>query len=331
MAKRPDTMETVQLALELLRRIPPRAPITAEALHGQLEAAGLKRDLRTIQRQLKALCQHFDIECLDQDKPYGYRWKEKAKGFSLPSLGPRESLILALAEQQLKPLLPTMLLKSMESFFAQARRNLDPTTSSVLERQWLNKVRVVSTTQPLLPPKLQPGVFEAVSDALYANKWLWIDYQNASGHRTKSDVMPLGLAQQGERLYLACRFQGFNHERNVAMHRIKAAKATDLLFDRPRDFDFDKYDGDARFLIGDGKRIKLSFRITRTAGLHLLESQLSKDQSVKEHPDHYDIKATVVDSFLLDQWLRSFGDDVTHIQKRDAKPHDYELQEAALS
>jgi hypothetical protein len=78
MAKRPDTMETVRLALELLQRIPPRVAVTAEALKAQLEAAGIRRDLRTIQRQLKALCQHFDIECLDQDKPYGYRWKEWA-------------------------------------------------------------------------------------------------------------------------------------------------------------------------------------------------------------------------------------------------------------
>lgn len=67
MRHRPNTMETVKLALELLRRIPARRKITAEQLHAQLADAGIKRDLRSIQRQLKALSDHFDIECDDSD------------------------------------------------------------------------------------------------------------------------------------------------------------------------------------------------------------------------------------------------------------------------
>lgn len=309
-------METVLLALELLRRIPPRRKITADELKRQLEATGIRRDLRTIQRQLSALSAHFEIERDDRDKPYGYRWKEKARGLSLPGLGPQDSLILALAEQQLRKLLPPGLMKSMEAFFHQAQRNLDPASGAVLEGQWLKKVRVVSATQPLLPPAIKPGVFEAVSEALYRNHWLSIDYRNAAGGRTTSDVMPLGLALQGERLYLVCRFRGFEHERNVALHRIQEAKATTLPFDRPRDFDMARYDGEGRFLIGDGKRIRLTFHITRAAGFHLTESRLSQDQTVKEIEDGYEITATVVDSLLLDQWLRGFGDEVCQVKKR---------------
>lgn len=315
MAKRPDTMETVRLALELLQRIPPRVAVTAEALKAQLEAAGIRRDLRTIQRQLKALCQHFDIECLDQDKPYGYRWKERAKGFSLPALGPQESLVLTLAEQQLRPLLPPKLFKSMEGFFAQARRNLGPTSSAELERQWLKKIRVVSTTQPLMPPSIRPGVLEAVSEALYLNLRLHVQYRNAAGQLTKSDVMPLGLAQQGTRLYLVCRFEGFENERNLALHRIETAKLTSLPFERPKMFDLNAYDGDGRFHLGDGRKIKLTFRITRTAGLHIMESPLSVDQTVREGTEYFDISATVVDSVLLDHWLRGFGDDIIRCEK----------------
>ncbi len=320
MGKRPDTMETVHLALELLRRIPPRTAITAEGLHAQLEAAGLKRDLRTVQRQLKMLCQHFDIECLDQDKPYGYRWKEKAKGFSLPSLGPRESLLLALAEQQLRPLLPVNLVKSMEAFFGQARRNLGPTSSAVLERQWLKKVRVVSTTQPLLPPKIAPGVFEAVSDALYANLWLKIDYANAAGGRTRASVMPLGLAQQGARLYLVCRFEGFTNNRILAIHRIRKADVSTIAIDRPKDFDLEKYADDGTFGFGDGKRIRLSFKISKQAGLHLLETPLSTDQTVTEWPACYEIAATVVESLVLDHWLRGFGDQISDVKQSSIEP-----------
>lgn len=306
------------MALELLQRIPPRAMVTAEDLHRQLKAAGIERDLRTIQRQLTALTEHFDIERIDRSRPYRYRWKEKAKGLSLPGLGPRESLILALAEQQLKQLLPTSLMKSMEGFFAQARRNLDPTSNAVREREWLKKVRVVSATQPLLPPKLKPGVFEAVSDALYGNRWLAIDYMNSAGGRTTSDIMPLGLAQQGPRMYLVCRFRGYDDNRILALNRIQSAKVTTLPFDRPKDFDLAKYDADGKFGYGEGKKIRLSFRITKEAGLHLLESQLSEDQTVREFKNCYQITATVIESLQLSQWLRGFGDKITSVRARSS-------------
>jgi predicted DNA-binding transcriptional regulator YafY len=316
MPKRPDALETLKLALELLRRIPRKRKVTALELHTQLLEAGFARDLRTVQRQLEALSEHFEIERDDRSKPYGYRWKDRAEGFSLPSLGAQESLILALAEQQLRNLLPASLLKSMDSFFQQARRNLDPFSKAKREREWLKKVRVVSTTQPLLPPKINPGVFEEVSQALFSNLWLAIDYENAAGERTKSDVMPLGLAQQGTRLYLVCRFQGFDDERILALHRIQSARATTLSFERPKDFDLESYDGEGKFGFGEGKRIRLSFRITKEAGLHLLESPLSADQTVKELEDEYAITATVVETAMLDWWLRGFGDQVSNVKRR---------------
>lgn len=55
-------------------------------------------DLRTIQRQLEMLCQHFDMEQDDRSKPYGYRWLSHSKGFSIPTLNEQESLLLMLAE-----------------------------------------------------------------------------------------------------------------------------------------------------------------------------------------------------------------------------------------
>ncbi len=316
MAKRPDTMGSVAMALELLQRIPPRAMVTAEDLHQQLKAAGIDRDLRTIQRQLTALTAHFDIERIDHNRPYRYRWKEKGKGLSLPGLGPRESLILALAEQQLKQLLPAQLMKSMEGFFAQARRNLDPTSNAVREREWLKKVRVVSATQPLLPPKLKPGVFEAVSDAVYGNCWLAVDYMNSAGSRTKSDIMPLGLAQQGPRMYLVCRFRGYDDNRILALNRIQSARATTLTFDRPKNFDLEKYDADGKFGYGEGKKIRLSFVIDKDAGFHLTESPLSSDQVVQDLGNKYRIIATVVQSLLLEQWIRGFGRGVSSISRR---------------
>jgi len=315
MAKRPNNLETVSLALELLKRIPRHNKITASELHQQLLNTGINRDLRTIQRQLEALTESFDIERDDRSKPYGYRWKVLSRGLSVPGLNEQESLLLALAQRYLQNLLPATLMKSMEGFFSQARSNLDPYSNKNLESEWLGKVRVVDTTQPLLPPEIQPAVFEAVSSALYKNLWLTVDYENAAGVRATRNVMPLGLAQQGPRLYLVCRYEGYDNERSLAIHRIKSADVSSISFTRPPEFSLKKYDADGRFGFGEGKRIALSFNIEKGAGLHLLETPLSKDQTVVEHDDHYRISATVIDTARLDWWLNGFGVNVWESEK----------------
>ena len=314
MAKRPNNLETVFLAIELLKRIRRDRLVSAPELQQQLEGAGYARDLRTIQRQLEELSQHFEIERREDSRPYQYKWKPQAQGFSAPGLNEHESLLLALSERHLSNLLPAHLTQSMKGFFEQAHKNLMPHGGPVKKgSQWMKKVRIVSTTQPLLPPKLVPGVFEQVSQALYDDRWLVIDYVNASGKATSADVMPLGLALQGVRMYLVCRFKGHEDERSLALHRMRKATASTLTFKRPPEFDLEKYDDDGRFSFGEGKRIKIKFTITRSAGQHLLESPLSEDQKVKEVPQGYEISATVVESSYLVKWLRGFGNEILHV------------------
>lgn len=159
-------------------------------------------------------------------------------------------------------------------------------------------------------------MFEAVSEALYGNLWLKLDYCNASGKRSEIEVMPLGLAQQGPRLYLVCRYPGYDNERSLALHRMRAAKVSTLTFERPKSFNLKKYDDDGRFGFGEGERIKLIFCIEKNAGFHLTESPLSTDQQVTAISDtQLEISATVVDSAMLHWWLRGFGDAVTNIRQ----------------
>lgn len=316
MPKRPDALETLQLSHELLRRIPKGRTITAPELHQQLTEAGFERDMRTIQRQLETLAEYYELDRDETTKPFRYSWKPYARGLSLPSLSAQEALLLTLAEQHLRNLLPTRLMKSMEGFFVQARGQLADQKTATRDREWLDKVRVVGTSQPLLPPKIDPDVFDQVSNALYGNQWLEVDYKNAAGKRAKNRVMPLGLAQQGTRMYLVCRFDGYDNERSLALNRIVSARASTLTFDRPAEFDLKKYEDDGRFGYGKGEHIRLQFRIDKEAGLHLLESLLSADQEVKELAEEYEITATVVDSAMLDWWLRGFGESVSKISKR---------------
>ena len=311
---KPNTLETTFLVLALLRRIPRGRKVTAKELREALAAEGFERDERSIQRLLKSLSVEFGIDRDERSIPYGYEWKGPSAGFMLPALSKQESLMLMLAEQQLRPLLPPSVMQSMNGFFEQARANLAPHQNATLEKQWLQKVRVVSETQPLLPPQIAEGVLEQTSQALYNNQWLELDYTNAKEERKQHRVMPLGLAQQGPRIYLVCRFDGYNNERSMALHRVHSAKASTLTFERP-DFDLARYDADGRFAIANGERIRLSFVIDKAPGKHLLESRLSEDQTHTETDTNYRITATVVQTLLLDLWLLSFGGQIRDVQK----------------
>jgi predicted DNA-binding transcriptional regulator YafY len=319
MPTRSDTTESVALALEILRRIPRRGKITARQMAEQLRDAGIERDLRTIQRQLNLLSERFGIERDNRSRPYGYRWLERTRPLMLWTLTPQESVLLRLAEEHLRHLLPARLMNSLTPLFTEARRNLSQDEQARLEREWPGKVRVVASTQPLLPPPIAAGVFETVSEALFANHWLHLDYSNADGKSTSFEVMPLGLAQQGPRLYLVCRFRGYDNERTLAVHRIRKAEKRPEQFARPADFDLKRYDDDGRFGFGEGRRIRLVFRIDRAAGLHLTESRLSADQTVTELVDgRLEVTATVVESAMLDWWLRGFGAALTEVSRSPA-------------
>lgn len=316
MAKTPASIESIFVALELLRNIPRNRRVTAQDLHRILHHRGIERSERTIQRLMIQLSDYFDIERDERERPFGYRWHEKAQGWSIPTLNRQESLMLLLAEKHLKNIMPTRVWQMMKNFFEQARKNL-PLYDQQLERQWLEKVRVVDTHQPLLPPKLDPDIFKIITEALYQNQWLRVKYKNTQGVSKVYDVMPLGLAQQGTRLYLVCRFKSYQNERSLALHRIQHASIGPT-FIRPKDFSLQKFDDDGRFGFGDGVKIRLSFQITKRAGQHLLETPLSKDQTISmvEGKDQWmEVTATLVDTKQLQWWLNGFGDEVKKIQK----------------
>ena len=322
MPKRPNTLNTVMFVIELIRRIPKGRKITASELHQAMLDAGWDRDLRTIQRQLDEISRVFSqyIDRDDREKPYGYSWKPYASGLMLSSMTPQESLLMLLAEQHLRYLLPASVMKSMEGFFKTARTQINTFNQNTRkQKEWLSKVLVISESQPLIPPKINGKVLEAVSNALYEDRWLKLEYKNVAGNQMTADVMPLGLAQQGQRLYLVCRYKGYDNERTLAMHRIKKAEVLPDTFKRPAGFDLKKYDEAGNFGVSYGKRIKLSFNIIKDSVYYLLESPLSTDQTCDEIENGYHLTATVTDSVRLDRWLNGFGDGIWDVKKEVCK------------
>ena len=318
MPNRPKNIDSTFYYLDILRRIPNGKGqfVTAKSLHQQLKDLGYEKDIRTIQRTLTQLSEHFHIEKDDRSREHAYRWKPNSKGLEVPTLTPQQSLVLMLAEEHLKNLLPANLMKSMQPFFDQARYQKQFGKES-LEYKWLDKVCSVPTSQPLLPAKISPAIFEAVSTALFQNKMLQLEYQNQNNQRHKANVMPLALAQQGANIYLVVRYEGFEDNRLLALHRIKQANVSTFDFDRPKDFNLKKYLEEGYLGFGaKGNMLRLTFSIDHSAGFHLTETPLSKDQQIlEETPDYYRIQATVAETDMLEWWLNKFGNRIWDIEK----------------
>ena len=315
MAKRPADAESTQLTSEILVRLSKTRLITIKELHEQLAASGIQRTERSIQRAMVSLAKRHLIHTNSESKPYGYRLDQPVAGLIVGEMTLHQALLLTLAERQLNNFLPPNLRKSMQNFFVEARRKLAPDKDPKPEAQWLAKVRVVRESQALLPPPIKEDVLDQIGYALFSDSYLSITYRNIKGQIKKSMVMPLGLVQQGVCLYLVCRFEGYEDERNLAIHRFLYAHTTNTTFSRPKEFDLQKYEDDGRFGFGKGVKTRLCFDIRKTSGAHLIDAKLSKDQVVEDLGDWYRIRATVVDTMGLDWWLRGFGDRVRDVVK----------------
>ena len=305
---------TLKFALELLRRVPRSKKVTATELQRQVAAIGIVRTQRAVRMQLDVLAELGEVVG-DGAKPIGYRRVAKASGFDASRMTEQESLLVMIAQKLFAALLPPSLEQALDGFFDQARRDFDPYGDDTLAKQWLSKVHVSSDMPMLIPPKIGEGVLETVSHALYQNLPLTIDYRHGDGTQSHNKGNPLGLVQQGVRMYLVCALKDKAVPYPFALHRMLKVKAAKTPFERPADFDLKRYDEEGGIAFATGRIVKVTFRIRRKAGLHVTESPLTDEQVFVDEGASFLFTATYPESLRLDRWLDSFGDDLEVVEK----------------
>lgn len=309
----PTNQDTLIRQWHMLRMVP-RYPhkATVQFIRGTLQGEGFEVTERTVQRDLNELSVVFPLTVDDREKPYGWSWQKDAASFNLPGLTIPESLTLTMAEQHLKPLLPVSMMEQLMPYFEAAHKRLDAEPKPHRGRSWLDKVRTVPPTQPLIPPKVFPDVQSIISQALLHEKQVEIQYRKRGEKKNITyRAHPLALVQRGPILYLYCRVFDYEDARILAMHRITAATLLEEAAIYPKGFSMDEKMEAGVWGFGDGGRITIDLLFESGYGDHLLESPLSKDQKVDELEEgKLKVIATVADTPQLRWWLMGFGEGV---------------------
>lgn len=312
----PDTLLRQWQMLRMIPRHPLK--ITARELHARLQSEQFDVTKRTVERDLLALSELFPLLSDERDKPYGWSWAKDAPTFSLPGLSHNEALTLVMVEQHLNTLLPASTLDQLAPYFKAARQHLSAIPQAERTRSWLNKVRTVPPTQPLLPPVIKPAVQQIVHEALLADRQLDIKYLKlGQSEAVEYRIHPLAIIQRGLIVYLYCRFFDYEDGRLIALHRIQAATVREEKTNIPAHFSIDEIIGSGALGFGEGKLIKLEALFSREVGEHMQETPLSADQvATPQESGKLRITATVTDTPQLLWWLLSLGDGVEVVKPK---------------
>lgn len=303
--------ETLLRQWAMLRHIPrhPRK-IDCATLKARLAVEGYDISLRSIQRDLINLEGALPL-LRDDAKPQGWSWQPHAPQLDLPTLDPQAALTFKLVEAHLKRALPTSTLSYLEPWFRNATRVLDAHQTGL--SRWPEKIRVLSSGQPLRTPSIDADAQALVYQAVLNEQQLELIYLPRGANDTKTyRVHPVALVVKDQITYLLCTMWDYHEIRQLALHRIHSATLLEQTAARPPNFNVDAYIADGAFGYRLSPRhLHLVAEFSRESAVHLTECPLSADQTLTEVGESVTwVTATVQDTAELRWWLLGYGDKI---------------------
>ena len=315
-----DTGNSLHRQWQILSRLPNGKWIGTRELQEQLAREGIDISLRTVQRDLNQIAQRFPIEN-NGATPQGWRWKSDAPIQSLPHMNSSQAVTFMMVEEHLRHLLPPSLLAEINPWFDLARRSLSNQNNNV--RQWVNRVRIIPATQPLIPPTIDRKAQQIIYEALLQDRQIECTYGiRSQAKKEEKDYIlnPLALVQRGAVIYLVCTRHDKTDVQTFALHRFKTAKLLESRAIHPIGFKIDEYidSGALGFRLDPNQPtedIQLQLTMKIENAWTFFESKLAKDQKLEHLEDGLvAVTATVPLNSQLIWWLRSFGKKIETIQ-----------------
>lgn len=297
---------------ELLKLMPSArsSGTKVSAFIGELGERGFEVNKRTVQRDLLALAEVFDLEFDEHEDGYYWRWQVGAK-LDIQSLELTDALTLRLIETSLRPLLPASVLKALEPRLENAAEKLDSVSPRNAMGGWANKVASVLPMVPFIAPKIDPDVLDEVQNCLLKDFALTCQYRGVSAEKAKELVLhPLGLVQRASVTYLIANAFDYPEPRPFALHRMSKVMNTYEAAKRPKGFSLRQFIDDGGMGFGEAKPITLVARISPMLARELGESRLSEHQKIREDGDWFKVEASVQHTWQLEWWLLSKLEDL---------------------
>ena len=310
--------ETALRYITMLRFIPKYpAKRTVKEIQYHLDSRDFSVSVRTIERDLVKLSNHFGLTCDDRNKPHGWSFLDGSRGIELAYMDRVEALSLQMAEKYLKDLLPHNNYERIDNLFRQANSTLEESPDSNLIN-WGKKVRISHNAQRLIAPEVDKTIQDIVYQSILNEKKLRIDYKKTNAKKSEKRVInPLGLVLQGVVYRVICTMSpDFEITRHLPLHRFKGAEELDEMIEVPVGFDIDHFineEGGLGFPKSTKKeKVKLLFK--EWSGYHLTETPLSENQITKKVGDKLLLEASVLLTDQLRWWILGFADDVEVIE-----------------
>lgn len=313
---------TLSRQWELLRLLPTSGSgATARWLQEQLAEAGFPTTKRTVERDLEDLSTVFAIRKNDKSVPFGFSWSP-ASSFQASAVTVLDALTLSLAQETLRPLIPSFMLGALEPRFEQAINKLGALSGKSAAGKWPQKVASVPANLPMLAPKIDPACLACVQHALIEELQLTCSYYSAHRDLTSELVLePLGLVQRGNITYLIATATPYEDVRQFALHRMSAVTITQKPITAIRDFDLKAYTASSAMQFGDnaGELITLEAWVNEGLLRMLRETPLCEDMETMSSEDGGWIRAKVADSWALEWWLLSHTGSIAVTAPTDLK------------
>jgi len=182
--------------------------------------------------------------------------------------------------------------------------------SSIAARRWSERVIAKPRGFQLQPPKVSPGVPEAVQRALLDRKRLAIRYRQPAGDEPMdAEISVLGLVVRGAVTYLVTVFWDYQHPRLLTMHRILAADILATPSQEPAGFSFPDYVNSQQLDWPVGPPCTFVADVTTDLAVILEETRLSPTQVISPARNGWRrISAEVNDTMEFRAWVASLGD-----------------------
>lgn len=302
-----------QIDADILALLPSaKSPVrwtTTSQVFEQLKTKGLDMGHRkTVLRRLQKLVGDGLVECRESGRIWEWqRTLDKPRDVPFD-----EALALKVLQTYASSLLPEQVSTSLVRLFEAADRRLK--AGAALEgkhhSRWREKVAVAENYFKLHQPSVKPDVFGAVSQALFRERLLDVQYRSRARQGSEQKCLrPIGLVQQGELHYLVALGKADAKPKMYRLDRIDAAQMRPEGFTYPAGFSLDSYVKTQRqfdFLPLGEKRVTLKF--SKDVAHFLSESKIADDQVIHDETgNEIIVSATVLLTERFYWWVRSFG------------------------